>query len=538
MTSLTSKAAKALLLVIAGCCSIVAAAQSGRVPVPHPNLDVLTPEVRRSLAPAIEQFERNSTRVAGADLGRVYGKLGLHYQAHQQQTAAGACYANAVRLDPESFQWPYYLAVHFEEIGETDQAISNYRKSLGLNPGNIAARTRLGLLLVEAGEIEAGEDLLRLVIDADPENAAAFAGIGAISASRGDYARAVRYYQMALRLDPRATQLHYRLGLVYRQLGQLDLARQELEKRGQRIPAINDPLLALMRAFARPISDYLDIGAQALARGELDKAISALSVAINIDSENSEARVRLGQAYAAAARLEEARQQFEQAVQLDPNDADANFYLGALYEMEGEDRPAIAAYAAAEKNRPGYGAAQLGLANALMRERRYAESAKKYAALAADDEQNGELKFWLGMASLAAGRCEEAERALLAAFELAPGSGQLIHALSRLYSTCPDADETRRKNALVYSEMMYSQDPGLDTAETFAMALAANGMYSDAEELQAQALFEAAKLQDPVAAAQLKQNLQRYQQEKAADVAWPAGHPVFEPPRMNLKSIR
>lgn len=539
MTNLTTRIGIALVLVITGLSiSIAAIAEDGLVPVPHPNLDLLTPEVRRSLAPAINQFEKKLPQESGAELGRAYGKLGLHYQAHQQQAAASACYENAMTLDPESYQWPYYLAVHYEETGEIAKATEFYRRSLGLNPDNVAGATRLGLMLVETGEIDEAEKLLRFVLDADPENAAAFAGLGAIATRREQYDRAAQYYQRALRIQPEAKQLHYRLGMVYRQLGQLDLARQELEQRGQRIPSINDPLLALMQAFQRPATDYIDVGSQAMAQGEFEKAASALTLAINIDPDSSEARIRLGQAYAALDRLPEALQQFEHAVQLDPKNADAHFFMGALYEMQRDDSRAIDAYSAAVTSGSGYPAARLGLANALMREGRYVESAQHYTALAADEAKDGELRFWQGMAWLAAGSCEPAEQALLAAFELSPRSGHVIHALSRVFSICPDADETRRKNALAYAELMYSRDPGLDTSETFAMALAANGMYSDAEELQAQALFEAAKLQDEVAAAGLRKNLQRYQQQMPAEFAWPPNHPVYAPPRMDLNTIR
>lgn len=524
-------------LVIGMLASVVAARASELTPVPHPNIDTLTPEVRRSLAPAIEQFELSSETLTGTQLGRAFGKLGLHYQAHQQQAAARVCYENAMALDPESYQWPYYLAVHFEESGELGQAAAHYRQSLNLNPQNVAGITRLGLLFVEADDMVNAEKLLRVALDADPENAAAFAGLGAIEASRKNHAEAVQYYQKALGLQPESTQLYYRLGLAYRELGELTLAREALAKRGPRIPSIRDPLLSLMQAFTRPATDYLAIGSEALANGEVEKAAAALSTAITIDPRETDAMIELGRLHAAQGRADEALRQFERVLEIENDNAAANLYAGMIYEMRSEDNKAIRAYTSAAASNPDLKSAHLGIANTLMRQQRYAAAAEKFSEITTGESQSSELWFWQGMAWLAARRCSEAEQALLTAFELAPGNGFVIHALVRTYSTCPGIDQERRKTALAYADLIYTRDPGLDTAETLAMALAANSRFGEAEELQFQAIFEATKLGNEAAMVQLRDNLERYRKEQTAVQAWPADHPAFMPIRSNASGV-
>ena len=87
---------------------------------PHPDVSrVQARGPQAAIAPARARFDAQHRRHwRGAELGAAYGKLGLVYQAHQQQAAAASCFINAGQVSTTTnHRWPYHLAVLREETG-------------------------------------------------------------------------------------------------------------------------------------------------------------------------------------------------------------------------------------------------------------------------------------------------------------------------------------------------------------------------------------------------------------------------------------
>lgn len=305
--------------------------------IPHPEADAFKPEITAAIAPARAAFERAVTTVSGAALGAAHGKLGLVYQAHQQQQAAAACFTNAMRLAPDDYRWPYHLAVLREETGDFDLAVTRYQDALTLAPDYLPAATRLGLLHLKLGRTTVAENTLNNVIAADRNNAAALAGLGDIARDRDDPDVAAQRYRQALELDPMASQLNYRLGLVNRELGDLDAARAALAKRGERIPRIRDPLLAVMQAHVHPPAHYIAQADAAIGKNDLRMSAQLLALALAVEPTHEQALVTLGEVLLAARRDDAARQQFQKLVEAHPGNALGPYYLG-LCALRAGDR--------------------------------------------------------------------------------------------------------------------------------------------------------------------------------------------------------
>jgi hypothetical protein len=71
--------------------------------------------------------------------------------------------------------------------------------------------------------------------------------------------------------------------------------------------------------------------------------------------------------------------------------------------------------------------------------------------------------------------------------------------------------------------------PNLSTVETLAMALAANGAYDKAVEVQAAMLADVRSARRRDLALLLETNLERYRQRHACAVPWQDGDPIFQP---------
>lgn len=307
------------------------------VDIPHPDAGAFKPEIQAAIAPARAAFEAARKRAAGTNHADAHGKLGLVYQAHQQQQAAAACFINAQRLAPDDYRWPYHLAVLREETGDFEAAVSLYSETLARAPDYLPAATRLGLLQLNLGRTEDAERLLNDVLAADTRSAAALAGLGNIARDRKEFETAADLYRRALVIDPAASQINYRLGLVYRALGDLDAARSVLAQRGERIPRIRDPLLNVMQAHVHPTSHYMQQANAAIGRNDLRGGAQQLALALAVEPEHELALVTLGEVLLAARRDDAAKQQFQKLVDAHPDNALGPYYLG-LCALRGGDR--------------------------------------------------------------------------------------------------------------------------------------------------------------------------------------------------------
>lgn len=497
--------------------------------VPHPDIDDLKPEVRKLLQPAVDHFRDQRSSLDGEALGLAYGRMGINYLAHEQQAAAGACFRNAIALNPRNPRWPYYLAVHYEESGAPDEAADSYIHSIELNPGYPPAQVRLGRVLLELDRVDEAEAAFRAALQRDKKIAAAVAGLGQVEFVRKNYPKAIENYEQALSLQPEATQLHYRLGLTYRAMGDTAKAKIELSKAGERIPSITDPILGFMQAHTQGAEHFISAARMAEDVGRIDGAIQLYDVATSIEPGNTEALLRLGQLQGSSGDPVGALSSFGKVLAIDPKNASANFYVGTLLEQRGEELEAETFYRAALETSPQLVEPRMLLANSLMRRREFSEAGDHYAQIAHQLPNKVEVSFLLGMAWIAAGECQWAHPVLLRALKMKPNDGQVMIVLSRTYATCADADDEQRNQALEAAMKIYAKEGTPESAETLAMAAAANGLFDDAVEFQKQAIFEALKTNDQATISWLQENMERYQGEQAAERAWTTEEQVFKP---------
>ena len=153
--------------------------------------------------------------------------------------------------------------------------------------------------------------------------AAAIAGLGTVAMRREQYDVAIDRFESALKLQPEASQLHYRLALAYRHTGDLERARAHLEKRGERIPSQPDPVIELMKARTKSSSHFSDAARQAFEKGNYQRAISGYRLAVDIDPTNVSAYVGAARLYLEIDRPEQARQLLGRALELEPDNATA-----------------------------------------------------------------------------------------------------------------------------------------------------------------------------------------------------------------------
>jgi tetratricopeptide (TPR) repeat protein len=348
--------------------------------VPRPSLDAVEVAVRQQIT---EQIDSTETVIFDPDSpdserGSALGDLGRLYLAYDFLTPAESCYKQAEKLDPQSFQWPYYLGFLLQTRGAFEPASAALNRALDLRPDDLATLLRLAEVEHALSRTESARQRFERALAVAPEAAKAHQGLGVLALEANEPEIAVAHLEAALALQPEANALHYPLGRAYSALGRDEEARAHLEIRGNRDVSFPDPLVAAIDAAAVGSALHLTRGAMALAEGRPAAALAEYRLALEVDPGNSTARVEYGLLLAASGDLDGAEKEVRAALDRRVNSSAAHEALGRILEAKGHHDQAVAQYREAIALAPQSRTAHLLLASALLGQGRDAEAEAEY----------------------------------------------------------------------------------------------------------------------------------------------------------------
>ncbi|HEX3129189.1 MAG TPA: tetratricopeptide repeat protein [Thermoanaerobaculia bacterium] len=481
-------------------------------PIPHPSLSGLDPEVAAQLQDARALVDGLMTQqVPPEELTDTYGELCRLYHAYGFLDSAAPCYANVVQLAPRDFRWSYYLGRVLQDQGKLAESEGAYRRALDLQPAYVPAKVHLGEILLAGNRTDEAEAVLGQALAADAKNAAAEAALGEVFLSRRQYAEAARHLEAALAAAPAADRLHHPLGLAYRGLGDMDKAREHLEKAGKVGVKPADPLTDEMEALRQGSTVHTLRGRVAFRFGRYQDAAAEFRKAVEAQPDSVPARINLAAALAEAGDRKGAVEQLREALRLAPGNATAHFNLGTLMALEGQAAGAVVHLQEAVRIDPNDAPARIALAEVLAKDGRPGEALAQYekAVGLAPQEERG----WLGEAGLLVdlGRLKEAKDVLETAYGNLPTSGLIAHAFARFLASCPDLSLREGRRAVELASKVYTAMPTSTHAETAALALAEAGNCENAAEWQKKAIEAARKEGPPERIKEMEADLKRYE---------------------------
>ncbi len=161
-------------------------------------------------------------------------------------------------------------------------------------------------------------------------------------------------------------------------------------------------------------------GFKALRGNQLQTAAAEFTAVLQQSPNDADALVGLGYVRLDQKRFNDALTYFDKALKVDPQRQDASegeknasFWLamqrGAGEQQQHHSEAAIAAFQSALGLRPFDDGALLGVANALVEERRYSEAEAKFRQVLAHDPKNADALAGLGFVRLNQGRFKEAQ---------------------------------------------------------------------------------------------------------------------------------
>ena len=501
------------------------------LPVPPPDISRLDPAARAVLGERRAELDATILRgQAGAQvLSAAYGDMGMLYHAYQLLETAEPCYRNAQLLAPESFRWPYYLGHLYGAKNAVERAIRSFERALEIDPDHLPARVEIGRWQLERNLLDEAQHSFGRALGQDEFCAAAMVGLGRIAASRGQYEEAVDLFEAALEIGPEASSIHYHLGMAYRDLGMTEQAEEHLSQRGVVKAAVQDPLMRELRFLVVGARPYTDRGIIAAHAGRYDEAVREFRRAVEMEPGNPTHLLHLAMALRELGDTPEVVRVYREVLRLSPKHERAHLALAELLANQGDDREAGRHFRQALESNPNLRTATLGLAKTLQRLDQHGEALVYYQETLRMDPSNPEARLGRVFASIKLGRYAEARSALEEDVAVLPEQPAFRHALARLLAACPDDRVRDGRRSLELVQELAEELRTADLAETFAMALAEQGWFREAIDLQQQAIAVATEARRDVLVRRMRRNLTLYENGEPCREPWEEDDAVFRP---------
>ena len=329
---------------------------------------------------------------------KALNSLALRLAKGKQYACAIPAFEAALRLDPQSWETHYNLALALVQTGEQKRAASELRTVVQQRPDYFAARNALGLALQSQGDLDGAAEQFKAALQIDPYSPFAAFNLARVFHSQGKYTPEIYYLRQALNSSP----------------------PKDLE-----FP---------VRLALGAIEDQTGHAGEAVV--ELRKLVAAFP-------ESAEAHFNLGNAYGRHFRYKEARVEYEQTLRLDPSFDAARLSLAkALLEM-GEDTAAIALVQDYTRRAPGDYEGHLVLGQAYRRHGDMAKAAEALGRAVKMKPDSYEARYNLGIVFARSGDIDAATQQLEAAEKLNPLAPGAHYELSLIYARQRDPDRSK-----------------------------------------------------------------------------------------------
>jgi tetratricopeptide (TPR) repeat protein len=500
-------------------------------PLPSPDTSKLAPAEAKQLAAGRADFDKARAQLIGPQLAEAYVDIGALYLRAGFKDVAAVAFYDASQVNPLDGRWFYLRGVVARDLKQTTDARANFEAALALDNVYLPIQYRLSDTLVDLGDVEGARKLLEGTTREHPDQAVAFAMLGQANLRLKRYAQAVENLKEALRLEPQANQLYKPLAESYAALGNTKAAKDAEAKIGNVSPQLGDPIvLGLYGGRPQGGDSPLQQAQQLAVAGRIPAARTLVADWLashpgDIDALALEARME-----ASVGNMVIANAAADEAIRVGPDNATALLARGIVHEYAGADDKAYAFYQRAVRADPKLALARLLLGNAEMRRSRFPAAADQYRQLATLQPNDVQAQARLVAAEVADGQCARALADVGAAQARAAENGDLMQLFVRLASTCAAAKKEVRDMALDYAQALYKQRPDAGDSSALALALAAHGQFKDAQQYQAEAIFQAIRAGDKGEAELYRATQASFVAGKVPDRPWPAEHAYFKPP--------
>ena len=239
-----------------------------------------------------------------------------------------------------------------------------------------------------------------------PQDAEAHYNLGVVLKNLGQLDEALTHYRQALKIKPDYAEAHSNLGNALKELGRLDEAVACYQQALKIMPHSAETLNSLGTAFKE--------------RGQLDEAVASYRRAIKIKPDYAEAHSNLGNALTELGQLAEALASCRRALEIKPGFAEAYINLGNALSDLGIFGDAVACYHRALELKPDFTHVYINLGNTLKYLGQFNKAAASFRSVLEIEPNFAEVHSNLGIVLKDLGRIEDALASYRRALELKP----------------------------------------------------------------------------------------------------------------------
>ena len=225
-------------------------------------------------------------------LGFIALQVGKHDIALEQLS-------RALEIKADNADAHHNLAIAFNTLGRTQDAVTSYRRALAINPERAETHNNLGLTLCRLGNVREGIAEYRKALAISSEFFDAHVNLGVALCAIGKFDDAVTSYQKALLIQPDNFTANMNLGDAWRGLGMLDEAVSSYQAAAKLNP--DDP------------NAHNEMGNALRNLGRLEEAITSYRNALDAKPSFAKARRNEGNTLQELGRLDEAIGSLEKA---------------------------------------------------------------------------------------------------------------------------------------------------------------------------------------------------------------------------------
>ncbi len=152
---------------------------------------------------------------------RGYANLGLFHLRKGDPEKALSWYLLGASQNPDSAYFMYMMARVLEQMGEADKALSRYSKAAALNPQEPLFWLHMAEIYDRKGDVDSAMANYTASINARPEKPLphALLRLAELLDKAGSFEEAERRYHQTLRIVPHEAEVNYKLGMLYKKMG-------------------------------------------------------------------------------------------------------------------------------------------------------------------------------------------------------------------------------------------------------------------------------------------------------------------------------
>ena len=300
---------------------------------------------------------------------------------------ANSTLATAVKIDSGNAFAHYYLGVALEKLGNGTSAENEWRQAAQLRPDLIDAQRALAGVAMRKGDMSALERAASQIISQQPTSPDGYALRAISDINRKLFGAAEQDAHQAIEVAPQSPLGYVQLGnlnFVQKQYGPAGRAYQDaLDRDANSVDALRglmntllaqnqaDKAIAIVHdqiAKSPDNSGFYDLLGTTLATNKKDwnSAEAAFRKSADLDKDNSDALMKLGEVLAEQGHTDEAIAIYQQAVKDHPREASFYILMGELYEAKQDWKKAQDAYQSALEIKPNDPLASNNLANVML----------------------------------------------------------------------------------------------------------------------------------------------------------------------------